>query len=87
MPTLLSSLVDYLSDGLHNNKCVDCKSILEYMKVDGALLIFKCVNCNENFSKDFDKDLISRFSSKYNFCKGNINKFILLLRKVVYLYE
>ena len=87
MPTLFSSLVDYLSDGLHNNKCVDCKSILEYMKVDGAFLIFKCLNCNKNFSKDFDKDLISRFSSKYNFCKGNINKFILLLRKVVYLYE
>ena len=52
----LSSLVNSLSDGLHNNKCVDCKSSLEYLKVGGTLLIFKCLNCNKNCSKDFDKD-------------------------------
>ena len=46
------------------------------MKVDGAQLIFKCLNCNKNYNKDFDRDLISRFLSTYNFCKGNINKFI-----------
>ena len=57
------------------------------MKVDGVQLIFKCVNCNKNCSKDFDKELISRFSSTYNFCKGDINKFILLLRKGFYPYE
>ena len=37
--------------------------------------------------KDFNKELINRFASKYNFCNGDINKFILLLRKGVYLYE
>ena len=57
------------------------------MKVDSTLLKFKCLNCDKNCSKDFDIDLISRFSSTYNFCKGNINKFILLLRMGVYPYE
>ena len=41
----------------------------------------------KNYNKDFNKDLINRFSSTYNFCEGGINKFILLLRKVVYPYE
>ena len=57
------------------------------LTIDGAQLIFKCLNCNKNYNKDFNKNLISRFSSAYNFCKGDINKFILLLRKVIYPYE
>ena len=31
MSTSLSKLVDNLSEGLHNNRCVDCKSSLDYM--------------------------------------------------------
>ena len=31
MSSSLSSLVDNLSEGLHNNKCIDCKSCLEYI--------------------------------------------------------
>ena len=31
MSTSLSKLVDNLSEGLHNNRCVDCKSYLDYM--------------------------------------------------------
>ena len=33
------------------------------------------------------KDLIKKFPITYNFCKGDINKFIMLLRKGVYPYE
>ena len=37
MSTSLSKLVDNLSEGLHNNRCVDCKSYLDYMIIkDGA---------------------------------------------------
>ena len=43
--------------------------------------------CNKNYSKDFNKELINRFSSIYKFCNGDINKFILLLQKRVYPYE
>ena len=61
MSTSLSNLVDNLSDGLLNNKCADCKSSLDYIKVDSAQLISKCLNCNKNYNKDFDRDLISIF--------------------------
>ena len=48
--------------------------------------IFKCLNC-EQYKKKFNKDLIKRFASTYEFCNEDLNKFILLLRKVVYPYE
>ena len=47
-------------------------------------LIFRCFECKKNYKKDFNKELIKRFSNTYNFCNGDINKFILLLRKGVY---
>ena len=31
MSSSLSKLVDNLSDGIHNNKCADCKSCLVYV--------------------------------------------------------
>ena len=50
-------------------------------------LLFRCFECNKNYDKDFNKELIKRFANIYKFCNENINKFILLLRKVVYPYE
>ena len=87
MSTLLSKLVDNLSEGLHNNRCVNCKSCLDYMKTKDEKLIFRCFSCKKNYEKDFNKELIERFANMYEFCNGNLNKFILLLRKGVYPYE
>ena len=39
-------------------------------------LIFRCFECEK---KDFNKELIQRFANIYEFCNGDINKFILLL--------
>ena len=36
--------------------------------------------------KKFTKGLIKKFPSVYQFCKGDFNNFILLLRKGVYPY-
>ena len=58
MSTSLSKLVDNLSEGLHNNRCVDCKSCLEYMKNKDEKLIFRCFSCKKNYEKDFNKELI-----------------------------
>ena len=44
-------------------------------------------NCKTYYEKGFNKELIERFASTYEFCNGNLNKFILLLRKGVYPYE
>ena len=41
----------------------------------------------KNYKKNFNKDLIKRFTNTYEFCNGDINKCLLLLRKGVYTYE
>ena len=87
MSTWLSKLIDNLSEGLHNNKCVNCKSCFDYMKTKNEKPIFTCFNCKKNYEKDFNKELIKRFANTYEFCYKNLNKFILLLRIGVYPYE
>ena len=97
MSSSLSKLVDNLSEGIHNNKCDDCNSCLDYVRITkNEKLILKCFNCNIYYKKKFNKDLIKKFKNTYSFCNNNttessslerINKLILLLRKGVYPYE
>ena len=87
MSSSLSSLVSNLSDGLHSDKCTDCKSCLDYTITEEDQLIFRCFDCKKNYKNDFNKDLIKRFENTYKFWDRDINKFILLLRKGVYPYE
>ena len=87
MSMSLSKLIDNLSEGLHNDKCSNCKSCLDYIKTINEKLIFKCFNRKQNYEKDFNKEFIKRFASTYEFCNKNLNKFVLLLRKGVYPYE
>ena len=87
MPTSLSNLVDNLSESLHNNRCLNCKSCLDYMTTKDEQLIFKCSSCKENYEKDLNKELIKRFPNTHRVCNKNLDKFILLLRKGVYPYE
>ena len=77
MSTSLSSLVDNLYEKLHNDKCRDCKSELNYISFKYNQLIFQCFECKRNYKKDFNKELIKRFANTYGFCNGDINKFIL----------
>ena len=87
MSSSLSKLVDNLSKGIHNNKCADCKSNLDYIKTKNEKLILECYNCKQRYRKKFNKELIERFASTYGFCNNDLNKFVLLLRKGVYPYE
>ena len=91
MASSLSKLVDNLSEGIHNNKCSDCGSNLDYIKTTAKRkikkLILECYNCKQRYKKKFNKELIKRFASTYSFCNNGLNKFILLLRKGVYPYE
>ena len=100
MSSSFSKLVDNLSEGVHNNKCSDCGSNLDYIKTmvrptaepsslerKNEKLILECYNCKQRYKKIFKKELIKRFASTYSFCNNDLNKFILLLRKGVYPYE
>ena len=84
----LSKLIDNLSEGIHNNKCADCKSCLDYMRsTKNEKLTLKRFNCETYYRKKFNKELIKRFASKNEFCNKDLNKFIFLLRKGVYPYK
>ena len=82
----LSKLIDNLSEEIHKNRCA--KSCLDYVRsTKNEKLILKCFNCETYYRKRFNKELIKRFASTYEFCNKDLNKFILLLRKGVYPYE
>ena len=96
MSSSLSKLVDSLSEEIHNNKCADCKSNLDYIKTKNEKLILECYNCKQRYRKKFNKELIKRFASTCEFCNNDttgsssserINKFVLLLRKGLYPYQ
>ena len=87
MSSPLSNVVDNISEGLYSDKCTDCKSCLDYMITKDDQLIFMCFGCKKNYEKDFNKELLKIFANIYEFYNGDINKFILLLRKGVYPYK
>ena len=69
MSSSLSKLVDNLSEGLHNNKCANCESCLDYIKTKNEKLILKCFNCKTYYEKDFNKELIKYLKIRMNFAK------------------
>ena len=56
MSMSLSKLIDNLSEGLHNNKCADCESCLDYIKTKNKKLILKCFNCKQYYRKKLIKN-------------------------------
>ena len=56
MSSSLSKPVDNLSEGIHNNKCLDYECCLDYIKMKNEKLILKCFNCNNYYKKKFNKD-------------------------------
>ena len=39
MSSSLSKLVDNLSEGIHNTKCLDCKCCLDYIKIKNEITL------------------------------------------------
>ena len=65
MASSLSKLVDNLSEGIHNNKCSDCGSNLDYIKTTAEpsslerkneKLILECHNCKQRYKKSLMKN-------------------------------
>ena len=87
MATSLSKLVDNLTGNIHNDKCIKWKSNLCFVRVMNEKLLFKCIDCNKEYEKELNNELIGRFANTYKFCDNDLDKFIMLLRKGVYPYE
>ena len=89
MSTSLSILVDNLSGGIHDNgNCTKCNSSLEYISISNkGRLLFEFFDCKKRYTRKFDKKLSKKFKNIYNYCNGDIDKFMLLLRKGIYPYE
>ena len=57
--TLLSNLVDNLTEGIHKIKCKDCDCFLEYESVKDN----KCLSYNRNYSNKIDEEIKKRFKN------------------------
>ena len=89
MPTSLSELADNTS-GIFNS--IECKSSIEKIKINSECcfvglkdnrLIYKCKECKEKWKRPLNK-LIENFSSIYQFCQGDLNRFVLSLGRGVF---
>ena len=87
----LSSIANSISE-INKRECKACmerkniKSECDFMEIKDNQLSYKRKKCNKKWLKPVN-ELIKKFSSIYQFCNGDLNKFVLLLRKGVYPYE
>ena len=77
----------------HNS--IECNSRIEKIKINTECcfvglkinkLIYKCKECKEEWKRPLNK-LTESFPSIYQLGNGNLNKFVMLLRKRIYPYE
>ena len=62
------------------------KSECDFIGLKNNRLNYRCKECKGTSTKSIN-GLIEKFTSVYQFCNGDLNKFVLLLRKGVYPYE
>ena len=77
MATSLSKLVDNLTDNIHNGKCIKCKSNLCFVRAINEKL--QRIDCEKEYEKEFNKELIERFANTYKFWDNDLDQFIMLL--------
>ena len=82
MPSKLSDLVDNLSEMERKH----IKQEREFIGLKNNRLNYRCNQCKETSSKSIN-ELIKKFPRMSQFCNGDLNKIVLLLRKGVYPYE
>ena len=58
----------------------------DYIGFRNNRLNYRCKECGKGYNKLIN-EAVKNFPATYQFCNGNLNKFILLLRKGVYPYK
>ena len=91
MQSKLSDLVDNLSE-INKKECPKCmgkkqiKSECDFIGIENNRLCYRFKECKNKCYNSIN-GLIKKFPRTYQFCSGDLNKFILLLRNGVYPYE
>ena len=62
------------------------RSECKFIGLNDNILKYKCKEYNVISAKSVD-ELIKKFPRTYKYCDGNLNKFVLLLRKDFYPYK
>ena len=55
MASSLPNLIDNLTERIHKIKCKGWDCFLEYKRVKGNLIIYKCLSCNKCYSKKLNE--------------------------------
>ena len=79
-------LIIYLKFTAKNVEIKICESKCNFIRLKNNKFHYKC---NEFKKRQFKpiNGLFEKFSNTYRFCNGDINKFVLLLRKGIYPYK
>ena len=92
MSTSLWSLVDKWNLQKKKKNAKDArkrrksKSVFNFIGLKNNKLNYECKECKKRWFKPVN-GLIKKVSNIHQFCNGDVNKFVLLLRKSVYPYE
>ena len=92
MSASLSDLVNNMSGIFNSIECISCmgrekvNSECFFVGLKNNRLIYRCRECKNEWKRPIE-GLIRKFPSVYQVFNGDLKKFILLLRKGVYLYE
>ena len=85
MQDSLSRLADNLSEGIHSEKCADCKSCLDYMITKDDQLIFRCFDCKKNYKKDFNNDILKDLQTHMSFVTETLIIFFVIKERCLFL--
>ena len=83
----MADLVNNLTEEVNKIKFKDRNCFLEYESFKDNLINYPCLSCNKDYSNKIYEELKNPFNNTFKISNNDINKFILLLRKCVYLYE